>query len=164
MTHDDIFQMTARLAIAYLEAVGGRHVGGGATRAELMTASAEKVVKPHIFNVEYENLMIYVKEADPATGQWKGVFVADSRGVRYLQRSGRGLLPLEVRSSTVISVADVEGLPKTAAKGAVADGPWQALTSELTWKYDIGAWHLRAWLVNPVPAVGEKGHGLRQNT
>lgn len=50
-----------------------------ALRAELMTASAEKVVKPHIFNVEYENLMIYVKEADPATGQWKGVFVADSR-------------------------------------------------------------------------------------
>jgi glutamate/tyrosine decarboxylase-like PLP-dependent enzyme len=38
MTHDDIFQMTARLAIAYLEAVAGRHVGGVATRAELMTA------------------------------------------------------------------------------------------------------------------------------
>ena len=51
-----------------------------ALRAELMTSSAEKVIKPRVFNVEYENLMIYVNDIDPSTGQWKGVFVADSRG------------------------------------------------------------------------------------
>ncbi|MDQ3283290.1 MAG: LptF/LptG family permease, partial [Acidobacteriota bacterium] len=47
--------------------------------AELMTASAEKVVKPRVFHDQFENVMIFVKDVDPATGQWKGVFVADSR-------------------------------------------------------------------------------------
>lgn len=51
-----------------------------ALRAELMTSTAEKAVKPHIFYDQYEELMIYVNDVDPATGQWKGVFVADSRG------------------------------------------------------------------------------------
>jgi LPS export ABC transporter permease LptG len=51
-----------------------------ALRAELTAASAERVVKPRVFHTEYENLMIYVNDVDPTTGQWKGVFVADSRG------------------------------------------------------------------------------------
>jgi LPS export ABC transporter permease LptG len=50
-----------------------------ALRAELTAASAERVVKPRVFYDEYENLMIYVNDVDPATGQWKGVFVADNR-------------------------------------------------------------------------------------
>lgn len=51
-----------------------------ALRTELTAASAERVVKPRVFYDEYENLMIYVNDVDPATGQWKGVFVADNRG------------------------------------------------------------------------------------
>jgi lipopolysaccharide export system permease protein len=47
--------------------------------AELMTASAERVVKPRVFHDQFENLVIYVNDVDPATGQWKGVFVADAR-------------------------------------------------------------------------------------
>ena len=50
-----------------------------ALRAELMTSSAEKAVKPRVFYDDYANLMIYVNDVDPATGQWKGVLVADSR-------------------------------------------------------------------------------------
>jgi len=50
-----------------------------ALRAEIMTSSAEKAIKPRIFYDQYPNLMIYVNDVDPATGQWKGVFVADSR-------------------------------------------------------------------------------------
>ncbi len=50
-----------------------------ALRTELTAASAEQVVKPRVFYDEYENLMIYVNDVDPATGQWKGVFVADNR-------------------------------------------------------------------------------------
>jgi len=50
-----------------------------ALRAELTTSSAEKAIKPRVFHDEYENLMIYVNDLDPATGQWKGVFVADNR-------------------------------------------------------------------------------------
>ena len=50
-----------------------------ALRAELMTSSVEKTIKPRIFYDQYANLMIYVNDVDTATGQWKGVFVADNR-------------------------------------------------------------------------------------
>lgn len=50
-----------------------------ALSAELLTASAEKVVKPRVFQDVSENLMVYVSDVDPVTGQWKGVFLADSR-------------------------------------------------------------------------------------
>ncbi|MEO8034607.1 MAG: LPS export ABC transporter permease LptG [Acidobacteriota bacterium] len=50
-----------------------------ALRAELFTSSIEKEIKPRVFYDEYENLMIYINDVDPRTGQWKGVFVADSR-------------------------------------------------------------------------------------
>jgi len=48
-------------------------------RAEVFTSSIEKEIKPRVFYGEYENLIIYVNDIDPATGLWKGVFVADSR-------------------------------------------------------------------------------------
>ncbi|HET7433916.1 MAG TPA: LPS export ABC transporter permease LptG [Thermoanaerobaculia bacterium] len=51
-----------------------------ALRAEILTSSAEKEIKPRVFYDEYENLMIYVNDIDPRTAQWKGVFVADTRG------------------------------------------------------------------------------------
>ncbi|HEU4889137.1 MAG TPA: LPS export ABC transporter permease LptG [Thermoanaerobaculia bacterium] len=50
-----------------------------ALQAELTTSAAENVVKPRVFHTGYANLMIYVDDVDAATGQWKGVFVADSR-------------------------------------------------------------------------------------
>jgi LPS export ABC transporter permease LptG len=50
-----------------------------ALQAELTTSAAENVIKPRVFHTGYANLMIYVDDVDAATGQWKGVFVADSR-------------------------------------------------------------------------------------
>jgi LPS export ABC transporter permease LptG len=47
--------------------------------AELSASAAETVVKPRVFHDQYENLMIYVNDVDPATGEWQGVFVADNR-------------------------------------------------------------------------------------
>lgn len=47
--------------------------------AELMTSSAEQAVKPRVFHDQFDNLMLYVSDVDPKTGQWKGVFVADNR-------------------------------------------------------------------------------------
>lgn len=48
-------------------------------RAELMTAAAEKIVKPRVFFDQFDNLMIFVDDVDERTGEWKGVFLADSR-------------------------------------------------------------------------------------
>ena len=50
-----------------------------ALQAELLTSGVEKEIRPRIFYDEYENLVIYVNDLDPQTGQWRGVFVADSR-------------------------------------------------------------------------------------
>ena len=50
-----------------------------ALRAELLTSTVEKAIRPRVFYDEYENLMIYVNDVDPQTAQWKGVFVVDSR-------------------------------------------------------------------------------------
>jgi len=51
-----------------------------AMRAQITTSSIEKEIRPRVFYDEYENVMIYVNDIDPHTGQWKGVFVADNRG------------------------------------------------------------------------------------
>lgn len=50
-----------------------------ALRAELATSSIEKEIKPRVFYDQYEGVMIYVNEVDPASGKWKGVFVSDAR-------------------------------------------------------------------------------------
>ncbi len=49
-------------------------------RAEIMTSTVEKAVKPRVFFDQYNNVVIYVNDVDATTGQWKGVFVADTRG------------------------------------------------------------------------------------
>jgi LPS export ABC transporter permease LptG/LPS export ABC transporter permease LptF len=48
-------------------------------KAELFTSSVEKEIQPRVFYDDFENLVIYVNDIDPRSGQWKGVFVADSR-------------------------------------------------------------------------------------
>jgi LPS export ABC transporter permease LptG len=48
-------------------------------RAELATSGAQREIKPRLFYDEYENLVVYVNDVDPQSGQWKGVFVADNR-------------------------------------------------------------------------------------
>ena len=49
-------------------------------RAEIFTSTVEKEIQPRRFYDDYENLMIYVNDIEPRTGEWKGVFVADMRG------------------------------------------------------------------------------------
>lgn len=48
-------------------------------RAELLTSTVEKDIKPRVFYDDYENLVIYVNDVDTRTGHWKGVFVSDTR-------------------------------------------------------------------------------------
>ena len=50
----------------------------------------QKEIEPRVFFDQYENLMIYVNDVDPATGQWKGVFVADSRPDERADATTRG--------------------------------------------------------------------------
>lgn len=85
-----------------------------ALRAELTAASAERVVKPRVFHTEYENLMIYVNDVDPGTGEWKGVFVADSRG----DYSQDATTPAQVAQQAAAQRQDDDAMGGLATQGA----------------------------------------------
>ena len=80
------------------------------------------------------------------------LYVSDLPGIRYLERSGRGILPMSVGLSTRISPDLVATLPGTAARHAVMDGPWTPLAAELVWQDTLDGWHLLAWEVTRLEA------------
>jgi hypothetical protein len=82
------------------------------------------------------------------------LYVSDRPGVQYLERSGRGLLPMTLGSSVEITVSRVATLPDTAAREAIKDGPWTSLNAELVWQDLIDEWHLLAWEVATSPEFG----------
>jgi hypothetical protein len=77
------------------------------------------------------------------------IYVSDEQGINYLRRSGRGVLPLELGLSRLISSAVIERLPKTAASNAVLDGPWTRLETTLVWQRALSPWQLLAWDITP---------------
>ena len=84
-----------------------------ALQAELTTSAAENVVKPRVFHTGYANLMIYVDDVDSATGQWKGVFVADSRSDESTDPS----TPREM-SANLTAPQDQEDMAALSQQGA----------------------------------------------
>ncbi len=50
-----------------------------ALRSEVTSSYVQKEIQPRVFFDQYENVTIYVNDVDPQTGDWKGVFVADTR-------------------------------------------------------------------------------------
>lgn len=48
-------------------------------RSEVVTSYVQKEVRPRVFFDQYPDVTIYVNDVNPHTGEWKGVFVADSR-------------------------------------------------------------------------------------
>src|SRR5712671_2833479 len=48
-------------------------------RLELATTGAQKEIRPRVFYDDFENVIVYVNDIDPRTGEWRGVFVADTR-------------------------------------------------------------------------------------
>lgn len=77
------------------------------------------------------------------------IVVADDRCLSYLQRSGRGLLPLTVGASTVISTSSLDRLPATARLKAQGHGEWTGLQACLAWSAQAKGSHLLAWKVTP---------------
>jgi lipopolysaccharide export system permease protein len=48
-------------------------------RLELATSGAQKEIRPRVFYDDFENVIVYVNDIDPRNGEWRGVFVADTR-------------------------------------------------------------------------------------
>lgn len=75
------------------------------------------------------------------------VVVADSDYVGYIERSGRGLLPLRVGDSAQITSSSVADLSHTAQRTAGSHGEWADLSATLVWSRLVGGCSLLAWEV-----------------
>ena len=94
-------------------------------KAEVFTSSIEKEIRPRVFYDEYENLMIYVNDIDPHTGEWKGVFVADSRNDEEQASSQPIPVPSQpqgvIASARAKAAAAVANPPRTSGRIIVAE-------------------------------------------
>src|SRR5258706_251367 len=57
-------------------------------RLELATSGAQKEIRPRVFYDDFENVIVYVNDIDPRSGEWHGVFVADTRTEDIATRYG----------------------------------------------------------------------------
>lgn len=85
---------------------------------------------------------------EPATTRLV-VVVADHDYVGYIERSGRGLLPLSVGDSTQIKSSSLTRLSPTAQRTANSHGEWADLSATLMWSRHLGGCSLLAWEVSP---------------
>jgi hypothetical protein len=76
------------------------------------------------------------------------VVVADGDYVGYIERSGRGLLPLGVGDSVHIEPSSIAELSQTARRTASSHGQWADLSATLVWKRLVGGSSLLAWEVS----------------
>jgi hypothetical protein len=76
------------------------------------------------------------------------LYVSDRLGVRYVEGSARGILPLTLESTVSISPECISSLRPNAANRTLAQGPWPPLRTELVWREQIDEWSLLAWEIH----------------
>ncbi len=80
------------------------------------------------------------------------VLVADDGYVRYIERSGRSVLPLKPGETATISPSSLDRLADTPRHKADSHGAWRDLHTTLRWTTTIRSCSLFAWEV--VPGIG----------
>ena len=87
-------------------------------RNEVATSYVQKEVRPRVFFDQYPDVTIYVNDVNPHTGEWKGVFVADSRIDANEQSTPQKAVEAAAREQQ----ASAMGLPqRTGQKISIAD-------------------------------------------
>jgi hypothetical protein len=84
----------------------------------------------------------------PATNRLM-VLVADRDYVGYIERSGRGMMPMTVGSSVTIRASSLAQLSETAQRTARSHGEWSDLAITLIWSRLAGGCSLFTWEVAP---------------
>jgi len=77
------------------------------------------------------------------------IVVADRDYVGYIERSGRGLLPLRIDDCGQITASSVASLSQTAQRTAGSHGEWADLSATLVWSRSVDGYSLLAWEVAP---------------
>jgi hypothetical protein len=79
------------------------------------------------------------------------VLAADDAYVRYVEQSGRSVLPLKAGETAFITASLLGRLADTPRQKAESHGPWRDLRTTLRWTTKIRDCSLFAWEVNPGP-------------
>jgi hypothetical protein len=77
------------------------------------------------------------------------VLVADDGYVRYIERSGRSILPLKPGDTATISPSSLDQLADTPRQKADSNGMWRDLHTTLRWTSTTRNCSLFAWEVTP---------------
>lgn len=113
-------------------------------RAEIFTSTVEKEVQPRRFYDDYENLMIYVNDVQPKTGEWKGVFVADTRG----DQTATSSTPLTPQQLAERAARERQEQQREAGAGALTPGGGQRIVIAQTGNLAVlrGTNQVQVWM------------------
>ena len=113
-------------------------------RAEIFTSTVEKEVQPRRFYDDYENLMIYVNDVEPKTGEWKGVFVADTRG----DQTATSSTPLTPQQLAERAARERQEQQREAGAGALTPGGGQRIVIAQTGNLAVlrGTNQVQVWM------------------
>jgi hypothetical protein len=81
------------------------------------------------------------------------VLAADDGYLRYIEQSGRSVLPLGVGQAASISPSSLDRLAETPRQKAQSHGPWRDLRASLRWTWKRAGTCLFAWEVTPGTAL-----------
>jgi hypothetical protein len=77
------------------------------------------------------------------------VLAADDGYMRYIEQSGRSVLPLKAGETALITPSSLGRLADTPRRKAASHGPWRDLRTTLRWTSTIRESSLFAWEVTP---------------
>ena len=84
------------------------------------------------------------------------VLAADDGYVRYIEQSGRSVLPLKAGETATISPSSLGRLADTPRQKAGSHGPWRDLRTTLRWTSTIRGCSLLAWEVTPTTGPSQQ--------
>jgi len=132
------------------------------------------VSEPHDLAIEVKYLRSHLSGSQPARPMHYGqlladfnkvaqvpgrlrlvVLVADQGYVRYVEQSGRSVLPLKAGETALIMPSSLGRLADTPRQKAESHGPWRDLRTTLCWTSTVRGCSLFAWEVTPATGASQ---------
>jgi LPS export ABC transporter permease LptG len=106
-------------------------------RSQILLQEANTRIKPHAFVTSFPNLLLYVQDIDPASGDWLGVFMLQndaSKGASRLLTAERGRFRIESTKSLALEAQLFNGISLEYGNQSLLDPNIQsaATTSQST--------------------------------
>ena len=106
--------------------------------------------------MHYGQLLADFNKVAQVPGRLRLIVLAADRGyVRYVEQSGRSVLPLKAGETASITPSSLGRLADTPRQKAESHGPWRDLRTTLRWNSTIGDCSLFAWEVTPATRTSQ---------